>query len=149
MLVLQHLSSSDFGRKARSWFEAFLNNYLGCRHVARVIIQYGVTQPAVLTHLIEAIQKEKAQEREDAEEAHGAEEPVRRLRKAAHDARDALRSARSLSKKVEEGKVPFDALTPEQPTPGSSIKEAADGLAGVRQRAKPTQRAKEESKMEN
>ena len=110
----QHLSSSDFGRKARSWFEAFLNNYLGCRHVARVIIQYGVTQPAVLTHLIEAIQKEKAQEREDAEEAHGAEEPVWRLRKAAHVARDALRSARSLSKKVEEGKVPFDALTPEQ-----------------------------------
>ena len=108
------LAPHDFGRKARSWFEAFLNNWLGCSHVARVIIQYGVSRPAVLTHLIEAIQKEKVQEREDAEQAHGAGEPVWKLRRAAHDARDALRDALRWQRKVQEGKVTFDALTPEQ-----------------------------------
>ena len=71
-------------------------------------------EAVVLRELAADAQEEKAQEREDAEEAHGAEEPVWRLKKAAHVARDALRSARSLSKKVEEGKVTFDALTPEE-----------------------------------
>ena len=51
----EYMANHNFGRKARSWFEAFLNNYLGCRHATRVIIQYGVSQPAVLTHLVEAL----------------------------------------------------------------------------------------------
>ena len=110
----QTLAPHDFGRKARSWFEAFLNNWLGCRHAARVIIQYGVSRPAVLTHLIEAIQTERAQVRENAEQARGAGEPVWKLQRAAHAARDALRAAQSLSRKIEEGRATLESLTPEQ-----------------------------------
>ena len=109
------MANHNFGRKARSWFEAFLNNWMGCRHAPKVIIRYGVSKPDVLTHLIEAIKQEKRQEREDAEEAaHGAEELVWKLKRDAYAARADLRHAQSLARKVEEGRVDFDPLTPEQ-----------------------------------
>ena len=48
--------------KVRGWFEDFLNNWLGNRHVARAVIRYGTTDVVVLTELLEVIDQEKAEE---------------------------------------------------------------------------------------
>ena len=56
------LPNHEFGRKARGWFEAWLNNWLGNRHVARAIIRYGFNSAAVVTDLMENIKQEKAEE---------------------------------------------------------------------------------------
>ena len=87
------LSQSDFGRKVRSWFEAWLNNYLGNRHVARAIIRYGCSSANVVTEILEAIKKEKEEQskkRKRQDDAHGAEEPVWKLKWGARAARKAL-----------------------------------------------------------
>ena len=66
-------------QKVRSWFEAFLNKYLGNRHVARAAIRYGCSNPAVVTELVESIATEKKEEvkkRKLQDEVHGAGEPV-------------------------------------------------------------------------
>ena len=89
----QALPHAEFGRKARSWFEAFLNSYLGNRHVARSVIRYGFTDDASLTNMLEAIGTEKAEtakKRKREAEAHGPGEPVWKLKLNAHLARTAL-----------------------------------------------------------
>ena len=77
------LPQSKFGQKVRSWFEAWVNQYLGNRHVARAVIRYGCTNAAVATSILGAIETEKVEEakkRKLQDEAHGAGEPVWKLR---------------------------------------------------------------------
>ena len=73
------LSHSKFGKKVRSWFEAWVNQYLGNRHVARAVIRYGCATAALLTSIRKAIAKEKvnnAKKRKRQDDVHGAGEPV-------------------------------------------------------------------------
>ena len=106
------LSHSDFGRKLRSRFEAWLKNYLGNRHVARTIIRYGCTT-AVMSIIVLAIEMEKVEEakkRKLQDEAHGAGEPVWKLKLNAHLARKALRDGERLARKEEANKIEWDCL---------------------------------------
>ena len=109
----QQAPHAEFGRKARSWFEAFLNSYLGNRHVARTVIRYGCTNDSVLANMLEAIGAEKAEEakkRKRQGEAHGAGEPVWKLKLNAHLARKALRDGERLARKVQTGNIKWDCL---------------------------------------
>ena len=79
------LSNATFGRKVRSWFEAWLNNWLGNRHVARAIIRYGTTEVGVVARLLEAMAPERTQvaeekKRKRQEKTHGAAVPVCKLK---------------------------------------------------------------------
>ena len=56
------LPHSKFGQKVRSWFEAWVNQYLGNRHVARAVIRYGCTNVAVVTSILGDIATEKVVE---------------------------------------------------------------------------------------
>ena len=88
------LPHSKFGQKVRSWFEAWVNQYLGNRHVARAVIRYGCTNVAVVTSILGDIATEKvvgAKKRKLQDEAHGAGEPVWQLRGNTQLARKALR----------------------------------------------------------
>ena len=106
----------EFGRKARAWFEAWLNNWLGNRHVARAIIRYGFNSAVAVTDLMENIKKEKAEEAEkrkrQEEEAHGVEEPVWMLKHRAHKTRKAWREGRCLSIQIETGIREWNSLFP-------------------------------------
>ena len=62
------LSHSEFGRKCRAWFEAWLNNYFGNRHVARSVSRYGTSDAAVLTRIISCIADEKDTKKRRREE---------------------------------------------------------------------------------
>ena len=111
------LSPTAFGRKARSWFEAWLNNYFGNRHVARTIIRYGTTDVELVTRLVDAIgeeKKEEAKKRRREEEAHGAGEPVWQLKLDAHLARRALRDGERLNRNLNRGKIELERLSPQQ-----------------------------------
>jgi len=57
-----NLSVAALRKNGRSWFEAFLHNYLGNRHIARAVIRYGSSTPAFLTSLHKAIMLEKKRE---------------------------------------------------------------------------------------
>ena len=99
----QKLSHAAFARKVRSWFEAWLDRYLGNRHVARAVIHHGTSDPAVVANILEAIEKEKEEEvkkRKLQDESHGAGEPVWKLKLDAHLARKALRDGERLAKKL-------------------------------------------------
>ena len=108
------LLHAKFGQKARSWFEAWLNKYLGNRLVARAVIRYGCTNVAVVTSILEAIATEKVEEakkRKLQDEAHGAGEPVWKLKLNAHLARKALRDGERLARKEQTGNIKWDWLT--------------------------------------
>ena len=115
------LPNHEFGRKARGWFEAWLNNWLGNRHVARAIIRYGFNSVVVVTDLMESIKKEKAEEakkrkRQEEEEEHGAEEPMWKVKHRAHKARKAWREGRRLSIQIETGIIEWDSLSHDEQT---------------------------------
>ena len=108
------LAHAQFCKKARSWFEAWLNNYLGNRFVARAVIRYGCANVALLTTLVTAIDAEKqaeAKKRKLHVETHGAGEPVWQLRLNAHHARQALRDGRRLARKVAAGHLTWECLS--------------------------------------
>ena len=110
-----------FGKQVRKWFEAFLHNWLGNRHVARAIIRYGMTEVGVVPELLAALSKEKAdvaaeRKRRREEETHGAKEPVWKLKVSAHKARKALRAGERLERKLSSGKTTWDSLSSEQQT---------------------------------
>ena len=99
-------SHSALARLGRSWFEAWLHKYFGNRHIARAVIRYGTMTAASLTSLHVAIVEEKKEEgnkRKFQEDAHGAGEPVCKLKWDAHHARKALRDGERLAKKVDTG----------------------------------------------
>ena len=100
----QKLSKAAFCRKTRSWFEAWLKKYLGNRHAARAVIRYGTTDVAVLTCILDAIDEEKKEEAKKRLDAHGAGEPVWKLKLDAHLARKALRDGERLARKIQTGK---------------------------------------------
>jgi len=107
------LSHAALERKGRSWFEAWLHKYFGNRHIARAVIRYGTMTAASLTSLHVAIVEEKKEEgnkRKFEEDAHGAGEPVWKLKRAAHLARKALREGVRLSKNVNKGFYSMDNL---------------------------------------
>ena len=111
----QQLPHAAFAKRARSWFEAWLNRYLGNRHVARAIIRYSITDAAVVACMQEAIAEEKTEEakkRKLQHESHGAGEPVWKLKMNAHLARKALREGERLAKKLQRGKLQIDWLPP-------------------------------------
>ena len=93
-----------FAKKTRSWFEAWLKKYLGNRHAARAVIRYGTTDVAVLTCILDAIDEEKKEEAKKRLDAHGAGEPVWRLKLDAHLVRKALRDGERLARKIQTGK---------------------------------------------
>ena len=110
----QKLSPAAFGKLGRSWFEAWLNKYLGNRHVAKAVIRYGFTNMQSITTVMLAIGKEKTEEankRKREEEAHGAGEPVWRLRRDANLARKVLREGQRLQRKVDSGRIRWDRLS--------------------------------------
>ena len=71
-----------------------------------------------MTRLVDAIGEEKIDEKENKrkreEEAHGAGEPVWRLKLAAHLARKALRDGERLNRNLNRGKIHWDWLSHQQ-----------------------------------
>ena len=109
----QKLPHAAFARKVRSWFEDWLNKYPSNRHVARAVVWYGTSDPAVVANILEAIGQEKEEEvkrRKLQDESHGAGEPVWKLKLDAHIARKALRDGERLAKKLHSGKTQLDWL---------------------------------------
>ena len=113
----QKLPRAAFARKLRSWFEAGLNWFQGNRHVARAVIGFGTSDPAIIANILEAIQKEKEEEvkkRKLQDESHGAGAPVGKLKLDAHIARKALRDGERLAKKLDSGNIQLDWIHHQQ-----------------------------------
>ena len=115
------MSANAFNRKMRAWFEAFLNNWLGNRHVARAIIRYGLNDPEVVYKLREKIAKEtqdakEAEKRKHDCERSGAVEPAWKLRRKALECRKLLREGQRLRRKSVEQHFRYESLTESQRT---------------------------------
>ena len=119
--VRKNAPHAKFMNKARSWFEAWLQKWLGDRHVARAIVRFGVSDAHLLASLRENVDKErreeKAAKRKRWEEMQdGAEEPVWMLRARAKIARKKLRQAQSMSNKIQNNVLDIEYLSDKQKT---------------------------------
>ena len=99
------VSANAFNKKARVWFEAWLNNWLGNRHVARAIIRFGLNDPQIVHTLRMEILKEMAEAKESVkrkhdDEASGAAEPTWKLRRTAYICRKRWREGRRRQRKA-------------------------------------------------
>ena len=113
------ISPNAFNKKVRTWFEAWLNNWLGNRHVARAIIRYGLNDPEIVHKLREAITKETrdakdAEKRKHASERSGAIEPAWKLRRRALECRKSWREGQRLRRKSQERDFRYDSLSQRQ-----------------------------------
>ena len=106
----QRVSKNEFNRKSRSWFSTWIKKCVGDTHLAKGIFRFGYQSLEQVELLADAILETKRAETPPS----APTEESRACRRKALKAREQLRYARSISRRLENDALRWHTLAPWQ-----------------------------------